>query len=191
MTSRTHDIGAFTGLLVAVVLSPTIPNLSLGTLIACIFANQFGGIAPDIDQPTAPFWRHLPVGGFIGRIITKMLGGHRFLTHSILGMFAMSWLVRLLLAFISPILPTINMHYVWLAFIIGMLSHLVLDSLTKEGVPWLLPLPIKFGFPPARRGRLTTGEFTEKFIIFPALTIGCMVLIATHYDVFKSVVLGV
>jgi hypothetical protein len=44
-----------------------------------------------------------------------------------------------------------------------------MDSFTKEGVPWLLPIPFKFGFPPLRGLRLTTGEAIESFVVFPGL----------------------
>jgi hypothetical protein len=67
MLARTHDLAAITGLaLVATVVS--VPEMTLSTLIAALIANQVGGIAPDIDQPTAPFWRNLPVGSFFGRV---------------------------------------------------------------------------------------------------------------------------
>ncbi len=188
MIARTHDLAAITGLFGVIVLLPTTPTVSLGTAAACLLANQLGGIAPDIDQPTAPFWRNLPVAGYFGKIISKMLGGHRFLTHSIIGVFLMGWLVRLGLGFISPLFPTLNMGYVFWAFIIGMISHLVMDSFTREGVPWLLPIPIKFGFPPIRRMRIVTGEFIEKFVIFPGIIIFDLVFLALHYQEMLNLV---
>lgn len=150
-------------------------------MIAAFIANQLGGIAPDIDQPTAPFWRNLPIGGLFGRFFGKMLGGHRFLTHSILGLFLMGFLFHWLLTFIHPLFPKINIDIVWWAFIIGMVSHLVMDSFTKEGVPWLLPIPVKFGLPPIRRLRITTGKGIENFIIFPLLIIIFIGLSAVNY----------
>jgi len=155
--------------------------MSLATIIAALIANQFGGIAPDIDQPTAPFWRNLPIGGLFGRFFGKMLGGHRFLTHSILGVVLMGWLAHLLLLFIRPLFPNIDSDIVWWAFIIGMVSHLIMDSFTKEGVPWLLPIPIKFGFPPLRKLRITTGKKIEKFIVFPVMVFVVVVLCSAYY----------
>lgn len=156
--------------------------MSLATIIAALLANQLGGIAPDIDQPTAPFWRNLPIGGIFGRFFGKMLGGHRFLTHSLLGLALMGFLVNLLLTFLHPIIPNVDIGIVWWAFIIGMISHLVMDSFTKEGVPWLLPIPIKFGFPPLRRMRITTGKKIENFIILPALIVLVIVMCTTYYS---------
>jgi len=81
MTARTHDLAAITALGIAVLLDPP-QAVRLSTVLLAILANQIGGIAPDIDQPTAPFWRNLPEGHFAGKFFGKMLGGHRFLSHS-------------------------------------------------------------------------------------------------------------
>ncbi|MCC7543605.1 metal-dependent hydrolase [bacterium] len=182
MTGRTHDLIAFTGLLTATIIYPP-AHLTLGTAVAAFLANQVGGITPDIDQPTAPFWRNLPIGGLIGKIISKMLGGHRFITHSVLGLILFGFLAKLLLGFIHPIFPRINMELVWWAYMIGMVSHLIIDTFSKEGVPWLLPIPIKFGIPPIRAWRITTDKFTENWVLFPGLIFVNLVLIATNYEV--------
>lgn len=64
---------------------------------------------------------------------------------------------------------------------IGMVSHLVMDTFTKEGVPWLLPIPIKFGLPPVKAFRVTTGKFVEHWFIFPGLIAVDAWLVASHY----------
>lgn len=168
MTGRTHDLAAITSLL-AITLTQPVRAITLSTLLLSLLANQIGGIAPDIDQPTAPFWRNLPIGNFFGKIFGGVLGGHRFLTHSILGLFLFGFGVKIGLHFISPLLPHADMGLVLWAFIIGMVSHLVMDSFTKEGVPWLLPLPIKFGIPPIKHLRVTTGKKFESLVLFPGL----------------------
>lgn len=168
MIARTHDVAAIT-LLAAIVLAQPLRTVTLSTAIVAVVANQIGGIAPDIDQPTAPFWRNLPVGGVFGRLIGRTLGGHRFLSHSILGLALFGFLVNLLLTFLQPIMPNVDRELVWWAFMIGMVSHLVMDSFTKEGVPWLLPIPWKFGFPPLKRFRITTGKKVEHFVVLPLL----------------------
>jgi membrane-bound metal-dependent hydrolase YbcI (DUF457 family) len=65
---------------------------------------------------------------------------------------------------------------------IGIVSHLVIDSFSKEGVPWLLPLPYKFGFPPVRAWRMTTGEGVEAFLLFPTLLIFNVAYAMLHYQ---------
>lgn len=180
MKARTHDLAAIAALGVAAVSQPNL-KMSLGTAIAAVLANQLGGIAPDIDQPIAPFWRNLPIGGFFGRVIGKMLGGHRFITHSLLGLALFGFIIHFLLVFLQPIFPNINITLVWWAFMIGMASHLVMDSITKEGVPWLLPIPIKFGFPPIRSMRLTTGKIGEG-VVFICLLVFIALFCGINYS---------
>jgi inner membrane protein len=170
MTARTHDLAAITALGVVVLAQP-VRTVTLATAIIVVFANLIGGIAPDVDQPTAPFWRNLPVGGVIGKVFDKLLGGHRFLSHSILGLVIFGFAAHLLLLFLHPIMHSVNIGLVWWAFMIGMVSHLIMDTLTKEGVPWLLPIPAKLGFPPLKEFRITTGKAVETFGVFPALLV--------------------
>ena len=187
MIARTHDVAAATALLAFVLVNP-IHDITLATAVTALIANQIGGIAPDIDQPTAPFWRNLPIGGIFGKIIGRSLGGHRFLSHSVLGLaifgFACYWLLNLL----QPIMPRVDNGWVWWSFMIGMVSHLIMDSFTKEGVPWLLPIPIKFGFPPLRRLRITTGKMAEHFIVLPLLVGIGVWLFASHYVQINGII---
>jgi inner membrane protein len=181
MTARTHDLAAITALGVIFLLEPT-RQLRLSTAIVCILANLIGGITPDIDQPTAPFWRNLPVGGFFGRTFDKLLGGHRFLTHSLIGVALFGVASHWLLLFLHPIMGQIDIGLVWWAYMIGMVSHLAMDTLTKEGVPWLLPIPVKFGIPPLRRLRITTGKAVETLVVFPGLLIFNVIWYSAHYQ---------
>lgn len=181
MTARTHDLAAITALGLTPLIV-TVPALTLSTALVAVLANQLGGIAPDIDQPTAPFWRNLPSGSFIGRLVDKMLGGHRFLSHSLIGFVLFALLSHALLQFLHPVMPHVDVQLVWYAFLIGIMSHLIMDTLTKEGVPWLLPVPIKFGFPPIKELRVTTGKHVETLIVFPALIALDVWLCAMHYN---------
>src|SRR5580704_9729330 len=107
MTGRTHDLAAITALGVIVLVQP-VRTVTLATAIVAVFANLIGGIAPDVDQPTAPFWRNLPVGKFFGKIFDRMLGGHRFISHSILGLLIFGFAAHWLLVFLQPIMPSVN-----------------------------------------------------------------------------------
>ena len=189
MTARTHDVAALTALSLVALTQP-IQSLTLSTVLVALLANQIGGIAPDIDQPTAPFWRNLPVGHIVGKIVDKAMGGHRFLSHSLLGLAIFAFLAQALLHILQPILPHVDIHLVWWAFVIGVVSHLVMDTLTKEGVPWLLPIPIKIGLPPVKRFRITTGKFGEMFMVLPALVAVDIWLLASHYDQLLAFVHG-
>lgn len=180
MTARTHDVAAITALALVAVTQP-VHSLTLATILAALLANQIGGICPDIDQPTAPLWRNLPVGRIFGKVFDTLIGGHRFISHSILGLVLFGFLANLLLHFLQPILGNINIALVWYAFMIGALSHLIMDTFTKEGVPWLLPIPIKFGIPPIKRLRVTTGKWEETFVVLPLLVAINVWLFASHY----------
>ena len=184
MTARTHDLAAFTGL-VAVIAYLPLPAINLSTLLLGLLLNQIGGIVPDIDQPAAPLWRNLPIGRFIGKIVGGSLGGHRFVSHSLLGVALFGFVLRVVLGYLTPVLGHANTGYLWWAFMIGMVSHLIMDTLTKDGVPWLLPWGFKFGFPPLRRLRIHTGSWVELFVVFPLL-IGINVwLVGSHHTTFS------
>jgi inner membrane protein len=185
MTARTHDLAAATALAILLLVN-TPDTLRLSTLLIAVLANQLGGIAPDTDQPTAPFWRNLPEGHFVGKAFGKLLGGHRFLSHSLLGFALFGFLVNLLLNSVHPLMPRVDNHFVWLAFMVGYGSHLLMDSFTKEGVPWLLPIPFKFGFPPLRTFRITTGKAGETLLVLPLLIAVDIWLAMSHYNQFAA-----
>lgn len=181
MTGRTHDLAAVTALSIVFLTNPVQP-LRLSTAIVAVLANLIGGITPDIDQPTAPFWRNLPVGNIFGRTFGRLSGGHRFLTHSLAGVALLGFGAHWLLVFLSPIMGHVDIGYVWWAYMIGVISHLVMDMFTKEGVPLFLPIPIKFGFPPLKRLRITTDHWVEHFVVFPGLLVLNGLWFATHYQ---------
>ena len=167
MTERTHDLFGLTALTLAFIYA-TPAQISLVTLVAIVIANQIGSAFPDLDQPTAEFYQELPAGSIFGRLLSPLLGSHRLLSHSFIGLAIFSYLLHLLLTYLSHII-LIDMSLVWWSFVLGYLSHLIADSLTKVGVPWFFPIPLRIGFPPFKWLRITTGKFMEKIIIYPAL----------------------
>lgn len=167
MTGRTHDLAAFTALNYIVATHP-LQEISLATGLVALTANLIGGLAPDIDQPTADLWHRIPAGSIIGRILSPILGGHRFISHSILGIFLFGFGLKWLLSAMNSVL-LVNMDIVWWAFMIGFISHLIIDTFTKEGVPWFFPIPIHIGIPPLKILRIKTGGLIEKSLIFPGL----------------------
>jgi inner membrane protein len=184
MTGRTHDLAAFTALSLVVISQP-IPEMRLSTLVVAFTANFVGGLAPDLDQPTGNLWHRLPVGSYFGKLLSPLLGGHRFISHSIVGLALFGFGLHYLLNLASSVL-LVNMNIVWWAFLIGYFSHLIMDTLTTEGVPWLFPIPWKIGFPPFKFLRIKTGGLIEKFVVFPALLIFNGYLLYTHYNQILS-----
>lgn len=180
MTARTHDLAAITAFgLVASIQS--IRTVTVATAILAILFNQIGGIFPDIDQPTAPFWRNLPIGHLFGRAFDKLLGGHRFLTHSLLGLVLFGWVFHWFFHLLNLLIPKMDAHIVWWAFVIGMVSHLFMDLFTKEGIPLFLPIPVKVGIPPLKTFRLTSGKLGEKLVFLGLLAVDVWYT-SSHYQ---------
>lgn len=184
MTGRTHDLAAFTMLNMAFVVTAPL-EMSAVTLIGAVGANMIGGLLPDIDEAAADIWDKIRWGHIIGKMIKPLIGGHRMISHSILGMVIIGYVLKLLLtALESTIL--VDMDIIWWSTMIGYFSHLVIDSFTTEGVPWLLPVPFRFGFPPFRFSRMKTGGFLEKGVVFPGLLLSNVYVIYAYYPLYTS-----
>lgn len=188
MTGRTHDLAAFTALAYFITIFD-VPHMSLATAVVAFSANMIGGLTPDIDQPTADLWNRLPAGSVVGRIFTPLLGGHRFISHSLLGIWLFGFLLEHFLNAISSVL-LVDMQIVWWAFMIGFVSHLVADTFTRDGVPWLFPIPVRIGIPPLKMLRLKTGGMFEKSFVFPGLLLVNGYLFYYHYARFWSFLHG-
>jgi len=186
MTGRTHDLAAFAALSYAIATVSPLPEMSFATALTALSANFIGGLAPDIDQPTANLWNRLPAGGVWSRILSPVLGGHRFISHSLLGVILFGFGLKFLLGAMSSVV-LVDMNIVWYAFMIGFISHLITDTFTREGVPWLFPIPINFGIPPFRFMRIKTGGMFEKSIIFPGLMILTAYIYYAHYGRFLDI----
>src|ERR1700690_3612105 len=168
MTGRTHDLCALTAINIVVATQP-LPHMSLATALVAIACGVTGGVVPDLDEWTSSAWQRIPAGSLIGRIIQPvLLGSHRFLTHSLVGMAIAGFLLHWALNAASHVI-LVDMNIVWWATMLGYLSHLIADSLTREGVPWLLPIPCRFGFPPLKMLRIRTGSWVEFYLFFPGV----------------------
>ncbi len=183
MTGRTHDLAAFTALSFTIATQPIPPDLTLATVIVAISANFVGGLAPDIDQSTAELWGRIRGGSFFGKLLAPLFGGHRFISHSILGIVLFGFGAKMLLSAMSTVL-IVNMDIVWWSFMIGFVSHLLMDTITRDGVPWLFPIPIRFGFPPLRFLRMKTGGLLEKSFVFPGLILANIWIYYSYYGKF-------
>lgn len=167
MTGRTHDLAAFTALNLILITGP-LPHLTLSTALVALAANMLGGVAPDADQPTGDLWKKLPAGSILAKIFRPFIGTHRHLSHSFVGLILVGLLLRFILDKSQAVL-LVDMNLVWWSFMIGYFSHLLVDSLTTDGVPWLLPIPWRIGFPPLSFLRIRTGGFRERVLFFPTL----------------------
>lgn len=190
MTGRTHDLAAFTALNAVFVFFP-IPHISFSTVIVALGANMIGGLLPDIDDASADIWDKLRGGTIIALIVKPIIGSHRMISHSLIGMGILGYLLSQILHAISGVL-LVDMNIIWWACMIGYVSHLVADSLTIEGVPWFLPIRTRIGFPPVRWLRVKTGGIVERVCIFPGLIFANAYLFYAHYvsyvNFFRSLI---
>lgn len=180
MTGRTHDLAAFTALSL-IVATQDIPQMSLATAFVAFSANLVGGLAPDIDQSTGALWKKVRAGRFLGKLLSPVFGGHRHISHSLVGIFLFGVISNLFLSLISNVL-IVDMDIIWYSFMIGVVSHLVADTFTKDGVPWLLPIPVKLGIPPLKALRFKTKSFIEQGIVFPGLILFNMWIFYTYHE---------
>lgn len=182
MIGRTHDLAAFTALNLVVILNP-IPNISLATATTSLLVCIIGGLTPDLDQPTADLWHKIPAGSFFGGILSNLLWKHRTISHSLLGLFIFGFAAKFVANWLATFMA-VNTGVVWGAFMIGFVSHLVADTFTREGVPWLFPLNWYIGIPPLAFLRIKTGGNLEKYVVFPGLLLFNGYLFWNHYSFF-------
>lgn len=180
MTGRTHDLAAFTAINFIIATQP-MGSMTLATAFVAFSANMIGGLTPDIDQPTGALWHKMTLGTLFGKFISPLFGGHRFISHSILGLVLFGVISKLFLLLISGVL-IVDMNIVWWAFMIGVASHLITDSFTHDGVPWLFPIPIHLGIPPIKALRFHTGGIIEKGVVFPGFLLVNMYIFYTYHN---------
>jgi inner membrane protein len=151
-----------------------------------------GSLVPDIDNARSTLGRRL---GPISRGI-QHVAGHRTIFHSLLGLVltgviiwaAQFGLGELLLSLGLPdAAHALNVGVPpsqWaasgagiglLGLLVGYFLHLVADSLTEGGVPWLFPSRVRYGFPPNRHWRFKTGTAMEPVVV---VTLAVLVVIA-------------
>lgn len=174
------------------------PDLVAQKAIYYSFA-AVGALAPDIDNARSTIGRR---AGILSKEI-QHLAGHRTLFHSILGLAlvgAIIWGAQyglgLVLAHyglyhaaaslgvsLAPGSPVVvGLGIAFKAFLVGYLLHLVADSLTEGGVPWLWPNHTRFGFPPNRHWRFRSGSAWEPVVV----ALVCLLVIGGIYTQYLT-----
>ncbi len=129
-----------------ILLSKYIHGSIYIALSVCLIAS----VIADIDHHKSKVGRKLPI---LSRIIESVFS-HRGFIHSLL--FAMILFITI---YFTLLHYSISVYYAY-AFLIGYLSHLLIDSLNPQGVAWLHP------FSKHRlRGFINTNSFGEKAIL--------------------------
>lgn len=188
MTFKTH---LSTGLLFSAIVFLLIEKIQLAPalVLVLILATLLGASTPDLDTPTGGLWQKIPAGSIISRIVhPAFIGGHRHLSHSILGIGIFYFLFWLLLRSLSPdSLFMIPDSQVMLAFALGYASHLVADLFTEAGVPLFFPLSYHFGIPPDPFGRvrIKTGRWFENLIVYPLVNISIIFVVYRYVEMHR------
>ncbi len=150
---RTH---LFLGFLLALLVSPYLPikNRFLFLIIAATCS-----CFPDIDHARSKINTNFPPFK-----IFSLLFRHRGITHSI---------------FTAIVLASISYFYlnldISLGVFIGLISHILGDAITKNGVAPLYPLTT-FKI----RGFITTGSLFEKIILY-GIVVGIIYTVSKAY----------
>jgi inner membrane protein len=150
MLCRTHLVGA---LVIGLIFLQYKPQPRLMVFFAALFLSA---LLPDIDAPKSAIGEKIPVLSWLLRLLV----GHRTLFHAI-------WLPAILFFAFSN--KSISM-----GIIIGYCSHLLLDSLNKEGVQPLYPLKLRF------RGFMETGGPTEHILFLSLLISAAILAVGMH-----------
>lgn len=181
----THQLIALISAFWILTLYPTSVGPIVGTL--AIIAVMVGALTPDLDQPTANIWRRMLGGRAIGNIFQAFSGGHRHMTHSLLGILAIGWAARwVALHLIHPDFAGPAL-FVWTAFMIGYISHPIADTFTDQGVPWLWPLHIQIKIPPGPEElRVTTESLVERIIVRGGILIIVFLLLQAYWTVLMG-----
>lgn len=145
MLGNTHIVGGITASLAFAQISNENPLVLVG-------AGIVGALLPDICHGGSKIGRTFPISS---KIVNKLFG-HRSFTHSLL---FLACIVLLINAFIPYKAVTIGL-------LLGMVSHLVLDMGTRQGVKLFFPIKIKVRFPLT----IKTGSTGEKYV-FTALSL--------------------
>ncbi|MBI4022724.1 metal-dependent hydrolase [Candidatus Berkelbacteria bacterium] len=184
MTDKTHQILGLTAATAGFFALHPEADLTSAAAGTILFGAFFGSLMPDIDQPTSHFWDSVPLGRYVGRLAPQALGGHRNLSHSMLGYFLFVWLAGwVVTTFIRP--DTFLDHALFLeSFKIGFIAHLAADAVTVQGIPIFWPLGPNLGIPPwpLQGLRIVTGKWFENLVVFPVSVVALGLVLVTHTD---------
>jgi len=189
MTDKTHQLIGLTAATSGFILNH--PNIPITWAIAwtIIIGAFVGSLFPDIDQPTAPIWKSVPMGRVFNRVAGRLLGGHRNVSHSFLGIA----LFYLLMFWISKNIPEpwfLDPKIFLESAMIGFIFHLIFDAVTVLGIPLLWPWGDNMGFPPHpfHGVRVITGRWFENLVVFPGFAIILAIIIFANKTAFCPII---
>ena len=150
MTAPTHISFAILCYFIIIALTQGIISLfGVGVL-------TIGALLPDIDTPKSFLGR---IFFFVSHKIESKLG-HRTITHSII------FVCFIYLVCSAILLKFPQYKYLLTPFMIGIISHIMLDTVNKQGPLLLYPSTIKCVFPGKKNYRIEVGSKAEWIFFF-------------------------
>ena len=158
MTGKTHKSGGYLFALLTlnffIVNFLSSYNIFYKVLLIFLYfyAAHIGSLFPDIDQRKSDISKSLP-------IISKLFGTkmrHRGFTHSLLFISILGLILGFIIFITDYNIIAISIAF---GFLIGYISHLVLDLLTENGIEIFYPCKINF-----KLATINTGSKVEKFL---------------------------
>jgi inner membrane protein len=164
MVGKSHQLVGFASVY-SLALLTNAGHLNTQTLIASIFLITLGSLTPDLDSQENKLYTLIPIGHkLFSEIGERAFGKHRSISHSLIGITIFGYVSHFLIYKIPPE-NGFWLDALWYSYFVSLVSHLVADALTKDGIPLLWPIKWKFGFPPLKGLRMRTGGFVEIFIV--------------------------
>ncbi len=150
MLGKTHIVGGVAASLAIAQVAHLDPLIMTG-------AGIVGALLPDICHGGSLIGRKMPV---LSKVINTLFG-HRSFTHSILFLLLIAYLLN----------TFVSIEALRVGFLVGMISHYILDMATKNGVKLLFPVKITVRFPLTVR----TGGSAETVVL------GILTLVSFYY----------
>jgi len=147
MISITHM--SFGVLLTEFILS----SLGIKPSTPALCLSGIGSLLPDIDTPKSALGRIFPFSSII-----EQKYGHRQITHS--------WIfIVISIVLFAPIM-FLNQGWIkYVAIIIGITSHIMIDMVNLSGVPFFYPNPSRFVFPSHKTSRIEVNSKREYILL--------------------------
>lgn len=178
MVKETHIKG---GYLFAIAAIPFVSDKYLESydniykiilIMIYIYFAYLGSLFPDIDMKGSYISKKFP-------LLYKVFGKnfrHRSFTHSLLSLILLNYILEI---FIHYTLDNIVFLCVSCGFMIGYVSHICFDLITKEGIEIFYPLSINFSILPIK-----TSSKTEKIF---AKALGFVIVFLLGYRFYMFV----
>ena len=172
LTKKVHTtVGICTGIIVSFLLYNNGLSKDVANFAILTSGSLLGSIIPDIDNRRSYIGQKAKA---ISKTINKY-GGHRGITHSILGL-AILILFLLGIGSFTQLIEYVYFKYLCYGIAIGYISHLAFDIITIGGIPLFYPVKKRF-----RLFKLRSDKYQNLISIFCAI-VTMLILLYMNYQ---------